>query len=101
MWLKGRINSVVSDIFVDTGSEYTIIDFESWRKLCFDNTIFDTRVRLVGAGGESLSVVGEGKVWLEIGKNCLEDRVILVEDFKFNVLLGDDFLKSQCTVTSI
>ena len=98
VWLKGRINNVVSDIFVDTGAQYTILDFGFWRKVCFDRTIFDTCVRLVGAGGESLKVVGEGKVLLELGNNCLELRVILVEDFKFDVLLGNDFLKSQHAV---
>jgi len=57
VWRKGRINNVVSDIFVDTGAQYTIIDFGFWRKLCFDNTIVGTPVRLVGAGGESLKLL--------------------------------------------
>ena len=33
-----------------------------------------------------------------MGNNCLKFRVILVEDFKFDVLLGNDFLKSQHAV---
>ena len=69
VWLKGRINNVVSDIFVDTGAQYTIIDFGFWRKLCFD-----TPVRIVGAGGESLKVFGEGKVWLEIGNSSIQNN---------------------------
>ena len=95
VWVRGKVNNVDADIFVDTGAKYTIVDFDFWRKLCFDNKILDTHFCLVGAGGENLEVVGEGNVWLEIGHRCLELQVILVENFKFDFLLGNDFLKSQ------
>ena len=95
VWVRGKVNNVDADIFVDTGAKYTIIDFDFWRKLCFDNKILDTHVCLVGAGGKNLEVVGEGNVWLEIGHQCLELQVVLVENFKFDFLLGNDFLKSQ------
>ena len=52
VWLKGRIGNVVSGILNDTGVQYTTIDFGFWRKLPFDNTIFDAPVRLVGASTE-------------------------------------------------
>ena len=35
---------------------------------------------------------------LEIRNDCLEFMVISLKDFKFDVLLGNDFLKSQSAV---
>ena len=93
VWVRGRINNVDSDVFVDTGSRYTLIDSDFWENICFNNQIYDTRVCLVGAGGEKLHVLGEGRIWLELGGKLFDLQVIIVENFKFNLLLGDEFLR--------
>ncbi len=98
VWIKGRINNVVSDIFVDTGAKYTLIDFDFWKSINCGNDFDESCLCLVGAGGRKLSVVGETKVWLEIGGKNFDLPVVVIDDFKFDLLMGDDFLRSKHAV---
>eukprot|EP00794_Sanderia_malayensis_P005886 gene5886-biopygen4888 len=50
---------------------------------------------LIGAGGERLPVVGEGRICLQIKGLRFDLPVIIVDDFKFDLLLGDEFLRSE------
>ena len=98
VWVRGTVNNLDSDIFVDTGAKFTIIDFDFWEKVNLGHDIVSTSICLVGAGGKNLSVVGEGKIWLGIGNVKIHFPVIVVEQFKFDFLLGDDFLRKQNVV---
>eukprot|EP00794_Sanderia_malayensis_P003906 gene3906-biopygen3342 len=53
----------------------------------------DTLISLVGAGGKNLAVIGEGNVSLCIGGAYFDLFVVIVDDFKFDLLLGDKFLR--------
>eukprot|EP00795_Rhopilema_esculentum_P005390 gene5390-558_t len=74
------------------------MDFDFWKKVNLGNRIVDSHVCLVGAGGKALSIVGKGRVWLEIGNIRFDLPVIIVEQFKFDLLLGDEFLREQNVV---
>ena len=98
VWVRGHVNNVGSDIFLDTGAKYSLMDFDFWKKVNLGNRIVDSHVCLVGAGGKALSIVGKGRVWLEIGNIRFDLPVIIVEQFKFDLLLGDEFLREQNVV---
>eukprot|EP00795_Rhopilema_esculentum_P005376 gene5376-551_t len=98
VWVRGHVNNVDSDIFLDTGAKYSLMDFDFWKKVNLGNRIVDSHVCLVGAGGKALSIVGKGRVWLEIGNIRFDLPVIIVEQFKFDLLLGDEFLREQNVV---
>ena len=83
---------------MDTGASYTIIDLDFWKKVNLGQDIVSTRVCLVGVGGKSLSVVGEGRIWLVIGNVKVHFPVVVVEQFKFDLLSGADFLRKQNVV---
>eukprot|EP00794_Sanderia_malayensis_P011340 gene11340-biopygen9039 len=55
----------------------------------------DTLISLVGAGGKNLAVIGEGNVSLCIGGAYFDLFVVIVDDFKFDLLLGDKFLREE------
>ena len=61
IWIKGLVNNVEVDIFVDTGAKHTLIDFDFWNKVCTGKKFRGTSISLVGAGGKALSVIGEGE----------------------------------------
>ena len=98
VWVRGRVNNIDSDIFVDTGAKYTITDFDFWEKVNVGQDIVSTCICLVGAGGKNLPVVGESGIWLEIGNFKVHFPVVIVEQFNFDLLLGDDFLRQQSLV---
>ena len=49
---------------MDTGSRYAILDLDFWEKVKLgqDIDIVSASMRIVGAGGKSWSVVGEGRI---------------------------------------
>ena len=98
VWVRGRVNNIDSDTFVDTGAKYTIIDFDFWEKVNVGQDIVSTCICLVAAGGKNLPVVGESRIWLEIGNVKVHFPVVIMEQFKFDLLLGDDFLRQQSVV---
>ena len=98
VWVRGCVNNVDSDIFVDTGAKYTNIDLDFWEKVNLGRDIISTSICRVGAGGINLSFVGESTIWLEIGNIKVHFTVVIVEEFKFDLLLGDDFLRQQNVV---
>jgi len=95
IWIKGQVNNVEVDIFVDTGAKYTLIDFDLWNKGCMGKELRGTSISLVGTGGKVLSVIGEGGVSLCIAGKFFTLSVIVIESFKFDLLLGDEFLRSE------
>ena len=58
----------------------------------------ETFVQLVGAGGEKLPVVGKSRVWLNLGNQSFELSVIIIQQFKFDLLLRDEFLRKEMIV---
>ena len=95
IWIKAQVNNVDVDILVDTGAKYTLIDYDFWNKVCMGKTFRGTSISLVGAGGKALPVVGEGEVSLCIAEKFFTLSVIVIEDFKFDLLLGDQFLRTE------
>ena len=95
IWIKGLVNNVEVDIFVDTGAKYTLIDFDFWNMVCMGKNFRGTSISLVGAGRKALSVIGEGEVSLCIAGKFFILSVIVVENVKFDLLLGDEFLRSE------
>ena len=55
-------------------------------------------VSLVGAGGNTLPVVGEGNVSFCLPGKCFNLPVIVIKNFKFDLLLGDEFLRKESFV---
>ena len=53
IWLKGMVNNVAVDTFVDWGSKYSLIDFDVWKRICMGTEPEETFVQLVGDGGEN------------------------------------------------
>ena len=98
IWLEGMVNNVAVDTFVDLGSKYSLIDFDFWKRICMGREPEETFVQLVGAGGEKLPVVGKSKVWLNLGNRSFELSVIIIQQFKFDLLLGDEFLRKEMIV---
>ena len=95
IWLKAMVNNVAVDTFVDSGSKYFLIDFDFWKRICMGREPNVTFVQLVGAGGEKLPVVGKSKVWLNLGNQSFELSVIIIQQFKFDLLFGDEFLRKK------
>ena len=95
IWVRGKTNNVDVDIFVDTGARYSLIDYDFWNKICMGRKFCDTLISLVGAGGKNLAVIGEGNVSHCIGGIYLDLIVVIVDDFKFDLLLGDEFLREE------
>ena len=81
IWIKGLVNNVEVDIFVDAGAKYTLIDFDFWNKVCMGKKFRGTSISLVDAGGKALSVIGEGEVSLCIAGKFFILSVLVVENF--------------------
>ena len=93
IWVRGKTNNVDVDIFVDTGAKYSLIDYDFWNKICMGRKFCDTLISVVGAGGKNLAVISEGNVSLRIGGIYFDLLVVIVDDFKFDLLLGDELLR--------
>ena len=86
--IYGAINCIPSEIIIDSGSAASLVD----SKFVDPCEIQPCEIKLVGADGGCLSLLGTCKVIIELANAPpVQFQVYIIQDFRFNALLGTDF----------
>ena len=100
--LAGAINGVSVPMLVDTGAAVTLLRVDVWQQVVGrDPTQLEPcpTLRILGAGGEPLTVHGRAHLKLTLGAVSLPVQVVVVHPLTSPAILGLDFLlQEQATV---
>ena len=102
--LSGTINGVELSLLLDTGAVVSLLREDAWSRVTANNPQ-DLRpwstVRLVTAGGASLTVHGCASVKLELGGNEYSTDIVVVSPLTSEGILGLNFLQQQKAVIDL
>ena len=92
VWITYQLHGKPTNCMVDTGTGVTVISKEFWQKSGPKRKLRKTSMELVTANGEIIHCEGEVDVDFQLRefKGCF--LVLLVNNFKFNCLIGNDLL---------
>ena len=96
-YIPGKIHCVNTDFLVDSGSTYTIMDFELFNQIPEENKPELEYCDLVlrSANGELLKVHGQVELTLEIGRESFVYPVKIVSLGDKSAILGLDFMETE------
>ena len=100
-YLPVAIGGVETEILIDSGSTYNIIDYQLYQKIVQSNTIplNESNIVLKSANGQILKVHGEIVIDMEISNEIFQCDVKVVSLGDMNAILGLDFIeKYDCTL---
>ena len=96
--LTGSLNGIAVSMLVDTGSAATLLRLDVWEQIVTRNPLPLTpcpSLRLLGAGGEPLTVHGRSQITLGLGSNTFVVDAVVVNPLTSQAILGLDFLVEQ------
>lgn len=96
--LTGSLNGVDVSMLVNTAAAVLLLQLDVWEQIMVSNPVVlqpCTTLRLLGAGGEPLTVHGRAQVSLKLGSNCFLINTVVVSSLTSQAILGLDFLVDQ------
>ena len=91
-WVSGKVNGLSVDFMLDTGAAVTVVSKEVFNQALPDANLQESNVQLVSAGGDPLNVIGKTEMLLELGNLQVTFPVMVIDKFRFQCLLGNDFM---------
>ena len=94
----GSLNGVAVSMLVDTGAAATLLRLDVWQQIVTCNPLPlepCPSMRLLGAGGEPLTVHGRSHITLGIGSNLFVVDVVVVTPLTSQAILGLNFVVEQ------
>ena len=91
-WVSGKINGLPVDFMLDTGAAVTAVSKEVFDQAFPEANLQESNVQLVLASGEPLKVIGKTEMILDLGHLQVTFPVTVIDNFRFQCLLGNDFL---------
>jgi len=88
--VKVHINDEPFEVVMDSGSGTSLISVHLVNRLLIDS--LPKPVLLSGIGTEPVSALGTVTIPIDFGSESITHTFLCLKDFKFNVLLGNDFL---------
>ena len=96
--LTGSLNGVAVSMLVDTGAAATLLRLDVWEQIVTCNPLPlepCPSMRLLGAGGEPLTVHGRSHITLGIGSNLFVVDAVVVNPLTSQAILGLNFVVEQ------
>ena len=96
--LTGSLNWVAVSMLVDTGAAATLLRLDVWEQIVTCNPLPlepCPSMRLLGAGGEPLTVHGRSHITLGIGSNFFVVDAVVVNPLTSQAILGLNFVVEQ------
>ncbi|VDI67236.1 Hypothetical predicted protein [Mytilus galloprovincialis] len=94
MFLKAKVNEIVTDLLIDTGATVTVISTKMFQKMSTIPHLIPTKRDMITANGDSLHVSGNTELEIETDKfECINTDI--VADINVDCILGLDFLRKQ------
>jgi predicted aspartyl protease len=91
------VNGKTIPFEIDTGSRFTVINFEDYKKLFYEFELKNINVPLTVVSGERLKVMGKIKVTVWVKKIRHEMEMIVIKTTKdFIPLMGREWLNELC-----
>ena len=91
-WVSGKVNGFPVDFMLDTGAAVTVVSKEVLFQALPEANLKESNVQLVSAGGDPLKVIGKTEILLELGNLHVTFPVMVIDNFRFQCLLGNDFM---------
>ena len=82
-------------MLVDTGSAVSLLRLDVWKRIMAGSLAPCPTLRLLGAGGEPLSVHGRAYTTLLLGTKSFPLNMVVVDPLTSPAILGLDFLMDQ------
>jgi hypothetical protein len=94
-YTNASINGINTDILIDTGSTYTIVDIDFYNSIEMSKRLElrKININLRNANGQTLHVHGETELQIEIGKEIFNFPVKVVSLGDKSTILGLDFME--------
>ena len=97
--LSGSIGGEQISWLLDTGAAVTLLREDAWRRLRTKQKFPELKpwssLKLVGAGGDPLTIHGSAHIELELGGGKFEAEVVVVSPLTSEAILGLDFLQKE------
>ncbi|CAC5368128.1 Retrovirus-related Pol polyprotein from transposon 412 [Mytilus coruscus] len=94
MFLKAKVNGIITDLLIDTGATVTVISAKMFQKMSNMPNLIPTERDIITANGDSLHVSGKTELEIETDKFKCTNTAIDA-DINVNCILGLDFLRTQ------
>ena len=97
--LQGMVERRPTRMLVDTGSSVTLLHERVWNDIAGGKKLNASQCPVMAVNGESLSLCGQTKVDLKVGRHVRNHTVLVVQGMTQECLLGTDFLEQyQCVI---
>ncbi|CAG2249214.1 unnamed protein product [Mytilus edulis] len=94
MFLKAKVNGIITDLLIDTGATVTVISTKMFKKMSNMPSLIPTERDILTASGHSLHVSGKTELEIETDTfKCI--NAAIVADINVDCILGLDFLRTQ------
>ena len=94
-WASGRVNRFPVDFMLDTEAAVTMVSKEAFDQALPDATLQKSNMQLVPAGGDPLKAIRRTEMQLELGSLQVGLPVMVINNFRFQCLLGSDFIHDE------
>ena len=91
-WVRGKVNDVMLNILVDTGSDLTLLSKDIFDQIKDPPHLEPLNLQLYTANGTNLATSGIADITFEFESKLLSQSVIVTDNFRYECLLGKDFL---------
>ena len=97
--LQGMVERRPTRMLVDTGSSVTLLHERVWNDIAGGKKLNASQCPVMAVNGESLSLCGQTKVDLKVGRHVRNHTVLVVQGMTQECLLGTNFLEQyQCVI---
>ncbi|CAG2192365.1 unnamed protein product [Mytilus edulis] len=94
MFLKAKVNGIITDLLIDTGATVTVISTKMFKKMSNMPYLTPTERDILTASGHSLHVSGKTELEIETDTfKCVSAAI--VADINVDCILGLDFLRTH------
>ncbi|CAG2239410.1 unnamed protein product [Mytilus edulis] len=94
MFLKAKVNGIITDLLIDTGATVTVISTKMFKKMSNMPYLTPTERDILTASGHSLHVSGKTELEIETDTfKCISAAI--VADINVDCILGLDFLRTH------
>ncbi|VDI32101.1 Hypothetical predicted protein [Mytilus galloprovincialis] len=94
MFLKAKVNGIITDLLIDTGATVTVISTKMFKKMSNMPYLIPTERDILTASGHSLHVSGKTELEIETDTfKCISAAI--VADINVDCILGLDFLRTH------
>ncbi|CAC5412259.1 unnamed protein product [Mytilus coruscus] len=94
MFLKAKVNGIITDLLIDTGATVTVISTKMFQKMLNMPNLIPTERDIITANGDSLHMSGKTELEIETDK-FKNTNTAIVADINVDCILGLDFLRTQ------